>query len=133
MDLIPPLQKFRLSPRIQGIAAQAFYGGRAECRIRHTGLPVVHTDFKSEYPTVIILMGLWRFLTAKRLRIEPATQYVRDLLGKTILANAFDPKFWRDITCFALVQPDGDVLPIRAEYNFDGGENNVGVNIATLE
>jgi hypothetical protein len=40
MGLIPPLQKFRLSPRIQGIAAQAFYGGRAECRIRHTSVPV---------------------------------------------------------------------------------------------
>ena len=133
MGLIPPLQKFRLSPRIQGIAAQAFYGGRAECRIRHTGLPVVHTDFKSEYPTVIILMGLWRFLTAKRLRIEPATQYVRDLLGKATLANALDPKLWHDITCFALVQPDGDVLPIRTEYHSDGGGNNVGVNVATSQ
>src|SRR5437879_4430136 len=133
MGLIPPLQKFWLSPMIQGIAAQAFYGGRAECRIRHTGLPVVHTDFKSEYPTVIILMGLWRFLTAKRLRIERATQDVRDLLGKATADNAFDPKFWREITCFALVQPDGDVLPIRTEYNSDGGENNVGVNIPTSE
>ncbi len=133
MGLIPPLQKFRLSARIQGIAAQAFYGGRAECRIRHTALPVVHTDFKSEYPTVIILMGLWRFLTAKRLRIERATQDVRDLLAKITLDNAFDPKFWRESTCFVLVQPDDDILPIRTGYNSDGGENNVGVNIPTSE
>ena len=132
MGLIPPLKKFRLSPRIQGIAAQAFYGGRAECRVRHTPVPVVHTDFKSEYPTVIVLMGLWRLLTAKRLRIELATKDVRDLFGRVRLESGFKPQFWHDLSCFALVEPDGDVLPIRTEYS-DSGENNVGVNILTSE
>ena len=32
-------------------------GSRAECRIRHTALPGVHLDFKSQYPPVNALLG----------------------------------------------------------------------------
>ena len=133
MGLTQPSQKFHLTPSFQGIAAQTFYGGRAECRIRHTRLPVVHTDFKSEYPTVIARMGLWRFLAAKRLRIKPATREVRKLLESTNLDTTFDPEFWPQLTCFAQVQPHGDILPARTEYSSVSGENNVGVNILTSE
>lgn len=131
MGLTPPLRKFHLPANVQGIAAQTFYGGRAECRIRHAPLPVVHTDFKSEYPTVIARMGLWRFLTAQRLRIKQATREVQNVLNSVALDTMFDPDFWRHLTCFALVQPDGDILPVRTEYNPYSGENNVGVNILT--
>jgi len=47
-----------------GFATSAFYGGRAEARIRRTPVPVVLTDFTSMYPTVCALMGFWPFLTA---------------------------------------------------------------------
>ena len=93
MGITPPLKKFRLSNRIQGIAAQAFYGGRAECRIRRTPVPVVHTDFKSEYPTVITLMGLWRLVIAKGLKLAPATTEVRSLLESTTLSKMFVSRF----------------------------------------
>ena len=133
MGLIPPSRKFRLNPSIHGKAAQPFFGGRAECRIRHTATSVVHTDFKSEYPTAIARMGLWKILTAKRLRIKPATREVRQLLENVTLEQSFDPDFWPELPCFALVKPDRDFLPIRAEYNPQGGENNVGVNFFTSE
>ena len=42
-----------------GYAMTAFYGGRAECRIRLENVPVVYVDFLSMYPTVNALMGLW--------------------------------------------------------------------------
>ena len=42
-----------------GSAMNAFYGGRAECRIRRVALPVVYTDFVSMYPTVNALLGNW--------------------------------------------------------------------------
>ena len=128
MGIVPPPTKFRLSPKVQGVAAQAFYGGRAECRIRHTLLPVVHTDFKSEYPTVITLMGLWRLLTAHKLKVESATKQVRHLLETLTLEAMFECDLWKQFTCFALIQPDTDILPVRAEYRPDSGETNVGVN-----
>jgi hypothetical protein len=128
MGVVPPSQKFRLSPRIQGIAAQAYFGGRAECRIRRTIVSVVHTDFKSEYPTVNTLMGLWALLTAKQLRIKPATNEVRTLLDNLSL-EVFDREFWKKLTGYALVRPDGDIFPVRTCYS--GEESNLGINILT--
>jgi hypothetical protein len=37
---------------------------------RHTLVPIVHTDFMSEYPTVNTLLGLWPLLTAKDMKID---------------------------------------------------------------
>jgi hypothetical protein len=128
MGVVPPLLKFCISRKYQGIAAQAFYGGRAECRIRRTPLPVVHTDFKSEYPTVITLMKLWRLVTAKKLRIRNVTAEIRKLLETVTLDKLFEPDFWKLLNCFALVLPNDDILPVRTEYDADSGENNLGVN-----
>ena len=131
MGITLPSKKFRLSPRVQGIAAQSFYGGRAECRIRRKPVPVVHTDFKSEYPTVITLMGLSRLVIAKRLRITQSTREVRTILENVTLDKVFNSRFWKHLNCFALVLPDGDILPVRTEYDPDSGENNVGMNVLT--
>lgn len=130
MGIVLPSKKFRLSPKIQGVAAQAYYGGRSEVRIRLADVPVVHTDFVSEYPTTIVLMGLWRFLIAKQLRVKTATQEVQSLL-KRILKNPevmFEPDIWKQLAGYALVEPRGDILPIRTEYNDNSDENNIGVN-----
>jgi hypothetical protein len=129
MGLIPPLQKFRLTPKIQGIAAQAYFGGRAEARIRRTAVPTVCTDFKSQYPTVNTLMGLWPLLTAKSVQIQTATRAVRTLLTNVTLDAAFEPSFWKNLVGYALIVPDGDILPVRTCYN--GESNNVGVNPLT--
>jgi hypothetical protein len=129
MGLVPPSQKFRLSPKIQGIAAQAYFGGRAECRIRRAIVPVVHTDFKSEYPTVNTLMGLWQLLTAEQLLIEPATAKIRELVLNLRREQVFERDFWKQLRGYALVRPDGDILPVRTSYS--GQESNLGVNILT--
>lgn len=131
MGLALPSQKFRLPPKIQGIAAQAYYGGRSEVRIRLAHVPVAHTDFLSEYPTVILLMGLWTFLPARRLRIKTATEEVRALLEK-VLANPdclFELDLWKQFPGYALIEPDNDILPVRTEYNESSAESNIGVNI----
>jgi hypothetical protein len=131
MGILLPSEKFRLSPRIQGIAAQGYYGGRSEVRIRHAGVPVVHTDYLSEYPTVILLMGLWDFLVARRLRVKSATQEVRALLQKVESTPdlVFERDLWKEFAGYALVEPHDDILPIRTEYNENSNENNIGVNI----
>ena len=45
---------------------ETYYGGRAECVIRRLPVPGVYVDFTSQYPTVFVLQGLHRFLTAER-------------------------------------------------------------------
>ena len=50
MGVIQPEQKFQLDDKTNGICMQAYYGGRAEIRIRHTPVPVVYTDFTQPVP-----------------------------------------------------------------------------------
>ena len=77
MGVISPQQEFQLDNQTNGICMQAYYGGRAEIRIRHTPVPVVYTDFTSQYPTVNTLLGLWRVLTAERVQVRDATDEIR--------------------------------------------------------
>ena len=44
MNIVRPKEHFRVANRIHGISMQAYYGGRAECRIRKTPVPVKLTD-----------------------------------------------------------------------------------------
>ena len=131
MGITPPKEKFAVPDYICGIAGQAYFGGRAECRIRNTPVPVVLTDFSSQYPTVNALLGNWDVLTAARLTFENATEDVRELLETAELENTFDRRFWRKLRFFAQIIPDEDVLPVRAEYNDDGVTKNIGVNYFT--
>ena len=131
MGLVPPSQKFALPPFFLGIAMQAYYGGRAECRIRRTSVPVALVDFTSQYPTVNALLGLWNVLTASGLSIEHVTDDVRKLLANTTLADTFRPDFWKRLNWFALVRPSGDVLPVRTTYNPDA--YNIGLNYLNSE
>ncbi len=132
MDLRSPSEQFRNIPRkVIGQAMSAFYGGRAECRIRKTIVPVVHTDFTSMYPTVQCLMGLWDLLSAERIEVVSATREVRRLLEAVTVDGCFRPESWPEWVGFALVAPEDDILPARAQYH--GTEWNVGVNHLTSE
>lgn len=83
MGIVEPMQKFSAIPtKIHGIAMAAYYGGRAECRIRRWPVPVVPVDLTSEYPSVDALLGIWDVLTAAHLTIKDATKDVRTLLAK---------------------------------------------------
>jgi hypothetical protein len=129
MGLIPPLQKFSIPTWAQGAAMQAYYGGRAECRIRQTIVPIIYTDFLSEYPTVNTLMGLWKLLIAKELIFKDATEDVRKMLSSITLEKAFNKEIWGDLVFFALVSPTRDILPVRTYYN--GKNSNIGINPLT--
>ena len=135
MGVIQPSQKFPLDDKTNGIGMQGYYGGRAEIRIRHTSVPVIYTDFLSQYPTVNTLLGFWRLLTAKRLRVREATREVTALLKSVDVNQLLDPKTWHKLNFFALVKPDADILPVRAVYgeNRVGSETNIGINPLTAE
>lgn len=131
MGVESPSKKFNVPGPILGAAMQSYYGGRAEARIRRTFVPTVFADFMSEYATCNTLMGLWSFLTAQNLRIEDATDNVRALLSSLTLDTVLDQAFWKEVTFFALIQPDGDVLPVRTVYS--GKVTNIGINPLTSE
>jgi hypothetical protein len=120
-----------LPPDVQGWFMSAFYGGRAECRIRRTPVPVSLVDFTSMYPTLFALMGLWDYCVAERLDIVDATEQVRALLQTVTLETLFDPALWPKLVGIALVQPNGDILPVRARYDDRKPTSNIGVNYLT--
>jgi hypothetical protein len=73
------------------------------------------------------LLGIWPQFIAKRLKIKDATKEVRSLLQRLTVDQLFNPKLWPDLSFFALIQPDGVVLPVRTQYG-DTGETNIGLN-----
>jgi hypothetical protein len=135
MGVISPQQKFQLDNQTNGICMQAYYGGRAEIRIRHTPVPVVYTDFTSQYPTVNTLLGLWRVLTADRVQVRDATDETRALLQSVTIDSLLDQRTWPKLAFFALIQPRADIFPVRTVYG-DGqtvGQTNIGLNPLTSD
>ena len=126
MNIAHPKEHFRVANRIHGISMQAYYGGRAECRIRKTPVPVILTDFTSQYPTVNALLGNWDVLKASDIRFRPCTGKVRKWLSKMTFEDGFNPAFWKNLSFFALVKPEKDILPVRTVYN--GRTRNIGLN-----
>jgi len=111
-----------------GYAMSAYYGGRVECAIRRTPVPVVYTDVLSMYPTVNATMELWRFHTAERIEIEACTDDAGAMLAAVTAETIRNPATWRELSFYAQIVPDGDVVPVRAEYSANGGTFNIGVN-----
>lgn len=126
MNIARPKDHFKVAGKTHGIAMQAYYGGRAECRIRKTPVPVIHTDFTSQYPSVNTLMGNWNVLKARGVRFEDCSNSARKLLSKIKLTDAFDPAFWKKLSFFVLIKPANDILPVRTVYN--GRTQNIGIN-----
>ena len=95
----------------------------------------VYTDFTSQYPTVNTLLGLWRLLTARNVHVRNATREVRRLLKCVTVDQLMDRKMWPKLGFFALIQPSGDILPVRAVYGHGraDGETNIGLNPLTSE
>ena len=129
MGIVEPKRKFNdLPPRIHGVAMAAYYGGRAECRIRRWPVPVVPVDLTSEYPSVDALLRVWELLTAARITAEDATDEVRALLANVTLDDLFQPEFWKQLNFYGRILPDGDILPIRSTYGSKSGTCNIGLN-----
>lgn len=120
MGIKKPKQHFKAPNKMFGIAMQNYYGGRVECRIRKTAVPVIHTDFTSQYPTVNALLGNWNALRSASVRFGSCTARARRLLSKTVLDDTFDSAFWEQLSFFALVKPQDDILPVRTIYSDTG-------------
>lgn len=132
LGLVPPFRQFVDLPReLYGIAMSSYYGGRAECHIRKTPVPVVHTDFISMYPTVFSLLGIWDLVTAEALTLEECTEEAQADLETTTLETYFAPEAWKHLTWFGEIEPSDDIVPIRAQYDPANPALNIAVNTLT--
>jgi len=107
----------------------AYYGGRAEVRNRRVIREVLYCDFKSMYPTVNSLMGLWEFAIAEGVVIQDTTEKTRNFLQAITLEDLQRPAIWRKLCTIVRVTPNSDIFPVRAEY--DGITKTIGVNVLT--
>ena len=106
-----------------GYAQSAFFGGRTSAHIRKLAVPIVYTDFLSMYPTVNSLMGLWRFVIARKIElIEHCRAEIQTLLNRLTVADLFGPETWKQVTGFVRIVPDGDILPNRAKYSVESND-----------
>lgn len=100
-----------------GMIMSSYFGGRAEIRIRRKVTQVVLTDFKSMYPSVNALMGLWRFITADGYTREDTTVATQELLNSIDLIALRKPEAWRQLTTLVRLCPVKAVLPLRTGYH----------------
>lgn len=135
LGVTPPIERSGVPVDRLGQAMAAYYGGRAECRIRRVPLPVRYVDFASMYPTVFALLRLWGWVTAERLVAVDATDDARRLLAGLDRERLHDPDVWPDLAgVFCRVRPAGELLPVRARYGGDpdGGAAGVGSSAWTI-
>ncbi|MBD3677970.1 MAG: hypothetical protein HUJ27_06145 [Rhodobacteraceae bacterium] len=130
MQIKPFLGNLPDFPReIFGQIMCAYYGGRAEVRIRREPTQVLYCDFKSMYPTVSALMGLWDFIIGEEIAIEDDTDRVQDFLNTVSLEDMQVPATWKHLRTLVQIRTAGDLLPVRAKY--DGKTNTIGLNHIT--
>ncbi|HLY66826.1 MAG TPA: hypothetical protein VKU60_14930 [Chloroflexota bacterium] len=118
------------SPNLLGIIWSTYYAGRSELRLRKAVQRCAYLDFTSQYPTVAILLDIWRFLTASEVKYSDATQETRAFLEDVTLEQLLQPETWKQLAVLVLVEPDEDVLPVRAPYA-GPGDNQIGENLLT--
>jgi hypothetical protein len=128
---IPPILERQpdFPSRYLGYAQSAFFGGRTSAHIRKVAVPVVYTDFLSMYPTVNSLMHLWKFVTAKKIAvIEHCQVEIESFLREITVNRLFGQDFWKQLTAFVRIVPDGDILPSRGRYSIQSNDWQVAVN-----
>lgn len=130
MGIRPILQRQPTFPKkYLGYAQSAFFGGRTSAHIRKVAVPVVYTDFLSMYPTVNGLMGLWRFVIARNIKvIEHCQTETQAFLSQLTPDDLFNPETWKHLTAFVQIAPDGDILPSRGKYSSESNDWQVAVN-----
>ena len=132
---IRPLRDLQqLSPELLGIIMSTYYGGRAEVNWRREIARVLYCDFKSMYPTVCILMGLWLFVIAKGVIGEDGEQVTREVqtfLDEVTRDDLQHPDSWRHLTTLVQVRPNDLRVPVRAKYG--GQQYSIGINDLTAD
>jgi hypothetical protein len=132
MGIAPQLQCAPdLDRSIFGPIMEGYYGGRAEVNLRRVISEVITCDFKSMYPTVNALMGLWRFVIGLGFTWRDTTRETQAFLDRVTLADFQLPDAWKALCVLVRIQPHGDLLPVRAAY--DGQTHTIGQAFLTCD
>ncbi len=102
-----------------GHIMSAYYGGRAEVRIRRKIARVLYCDFASMYPTICTLMGLWQHFISQGDDWDDSTETTKGFLASVSVEDLQNPTTWRRLATLVEVEPDGEVFPVRAKYDGD--------------
>ena len=106
----------KFSKEIIGNIMTGYFGGRTECKIRKTPVKVDVLDFLSMYPTVCTLQNLWKFVIADHVEHVDSTQEIIDFVDKFTIQDVQNKENWTKLQAIVLIEPQEDVLPIRAKY-----------------
>ena len=128
-------------PELIGKIMATYFGGRTEVHQRRVVMQVLYCDFTSMYPTVSTLMGLWPYVIAKGMTWHDATAETRKFLDRVTLVDLQRPETWRRLHAVVKVEPDGDILPVRAKYEYEpfsdddkrGKHYTIGLNHLTSD
>ena len=107
-----------------------YFGGRTEVHIRRQVARVLYCDFLSMYPTVCTLMGLWRFTIASGMSYRDTTAETKAWLATATPDDFQKQDNWRGLTTIVQIKPDGDILPVRAQYENETSAT-IGLNYLT--
>ena len=118
MGIKPWLEKQPDFPKeLTGIALSTFYGGRSEVHCRRRACRIIYCDFLSMYPSVFVLMDLFKWVIAEGVDWHDATAETRDFLGTLTIDKLMEPRTWPDLTALVRVKLDDDIVPVRAAYD----------------
>lgn len=106
-------------PETIGIIMSSYFGGRSEMHARRVITQVAYCDFLSMYPTVCTLMGLWRFIISDGINYRENTKEIQELINSVTLADIQRKEFWPKLRTLVQIQPNDDILPVRAAYSAD--------------
>ena len=116
---------------VLGYVMQGFYGGRAEVRIRLQPTEVIHTDFRSQYPSVNALMGNQTLLLAETIEAKHCAEEIQSFLESLTLDDLQRPATWKRLRGVVKIKPNADILPVRTNYTEKADTLNIGVNYVT--
>jgi hypothetical protein len=121
-----------MPPELIGAIVSSYFGGRSEVHIRREIRQIAYCDFLSMYPTVCVLMGLWRFVIAQRMMWYDATEETRQMLEDVNLGDFQAKSFWAELTTLVEVAPNADLFSVRAKYGAEV-HYTIGLNYLTSE
>jgi hypothetical protein len=112
---------------ILGYVMMAYFGGRTEAMISKTPIPVSYVDFTNMYPTIFVLLEMYRFLIAEKITYQYTTKKTQELLDTITLDDINKKETWKGLVTICRIIPDDDILPVRSVY---GNKNttNIGTN-----
>lgn len=117
----------RIPNEMIGYIMTAYFGGRSEVKQRKVPVPITLLDFTSMYPTMCILMKLWEYIICSDYEMQECKDSVQQFIDSINMHDLQKKETWECLSVLVQLQPDNDVLPVRARY---GNKNtwNIGIN-----